>query len=310
MLPSLEDLLRSTWPADPERLTIVDGAQDALDRTINAHIRLGDVVIVEDPTFPPIVDMLELAGARVIGVRCDSEGIVPGELAKALKEHPKALVVQPRAQNPTGAATTEPRRDELAKLLGGTDAMIVEDDHSGSISGAALHSFADPLPDQVMHIRSYSKSHGPDLRLAALGGPADLLDPVIHRRHLGPAWTSRLLQQVLFELLEDAEETEHVAEAAATYASRRHNFIHRLNERRTDNTISLLAGSGINVWVPVDDEQHAVTTLAAQSIGVAPGRPFMVRATDQDYIRVTTATLTTPTEIDQAAEAVSQAASS
>ena len=69
VIEKLEDHLRANWPFPPERLTIVDGAQDALDRTIAAHIHLGDPVIVEDPTFPPIIDMLELAGARIIGVR-------------------------------------------------------------------------------------------------------------------------------------------------------------------------------------------------------------------------------------------------
>ena len=308
VLPALEELLRATWPGDPERLTIVDGAQDGLDRTISAHIRLGDTVMVEDPTFPPIVDMLELAGARVIGVRCDHEGVVPDELRKALKEGPIAMFVQPRAQNPTGAAMTATRRDELAGLLAGTNVMIVEDDHSGSISGAALHSLSEHLDEQVVHIRSYSKSHGPDLRLAAMGGPANLLDPVIHRRHLGPAWTSRLLQQVLFELLEEPEEMAHVADAASTYSQRRLNFVYRLNGRMGGKPLSLLAGSGINVWVPVDDEQHAVNSLAAQGIGVAPGRPFMVNATEQDYVRVTTATLATAADVERVAQAVAEAA--
>ena len=106
--------------------------------------------------------------------------------------------------------------------------IIVEDDHSGSISGAELHSFGETDPDRVVHIRSYSKSHGPDLRLAAMSGPAQLLDPVIHRRHLGPSWTSRLLQQVLLELLTDPDEQDHIAAASQTYAQRRQLFVDRL----------------------------------------------------------------------------------
>ena len=54
-----------------------------------------------------------------------------------------------------------------------------------------------------MHIRSYSKSHGPDLRLAAVGGAGDVVDPVANRRLLGPGWSSRILQAVLVELLRD-----------------------------------------------------------------------------------------------------------
>ena len=307
VLPRLEASLRGSWPYDPERLTIVDGAQDALDRIISAHITLGDAVVVEDPTFPPIVDMLELQGARLIGVRCDASGIVPSDLERALAEDPVALFVQPRAQNPTGAAMTAERRDELTKLLADSDMIIVEDDHSGSISGTDLHSFGERVPDRVVHIRSYSKSHGPDLRLAALGGPAPLLDPVIQRRHLGPSWTSRLLQQVLLELLADTQGQEHVAEAAVAYTRRRRSFIEHLVLRGVPDEAFLDPGTGMNVWLQVSDEQSTVAELASQGIGVAPGRPFMVTTSDQDYIRVTTATLGDPAEIERVATAVAKA---
>ena len=295
VVPALEDHLRNDWPYAPERLTIVDGAQDALDRIINAHVHLGDTVIVEDPTFPPIIDMLELRGARVLGVRCDAEGVMASDLKTVLAHDPAAIFLQPRAQNPTGVTMSARRRDELADLLLGSDVRIVEDDHSGSISGVQLHSLGATLPDQVLHIRSYSKSHGPDLRLAALSGPAQLLDPIIHRRHLGPSWTSRLLQHVLLELLKRADVHAHVDSAAATYAERRRTFLDHLVEVGAASAASR-GGSGLNVWVPVDDEQRVVASLASAGIGVAPGRPFMVNPTDQDYVRVTTSTLADSTD--------------
>ncbi|HAN35327.1 MAG TPA: GntR family transcriptional regulator, partial [Acidimicrobiaceae bacterium] len=59
---------------------------------------------------------------------------------------------------------------ELAALLANSDALVVEDDHSGDIASGALVSLGKWLPQRTVHIRSYSKSHGPDLRLAAVGG--------------------------------------------------------------------------------------------------------------------------------------------
>ena len=287
VIEKLEEQLRSDWPFPPERLTIVDGAQDALDRTIAAHIQLGDPVIVEDPTFPPIIDMLELAGARIIGVRSDAEGVLPESLVEALAENPTAMFVQPRAHNPTGASLTKSRRDELAALLEPTSVIVVEDDHSGSISGTALHSFGPVLLDQVIYIRSFSKSHGPDLRLAAVGGPATLIDPIVNRRHLGPSWTSRLLQGLLYELLTNPDTQETVSRSAETYGDLRKQFIAHLEERG----VSCHEGGGMNVWIQVADEQRAVVSLAAQGIGVAPGRPFMVEPSETDFIRVTISTL-------------------
>ena len=285
VIPELEEILRAEWPNDPDTLTIVDGAQDALDRTINSLVNLGDAVVVDNPTFPPIIDMLDLAGARMIPVRSDDEGILPEDLEAALEEVPVAMFTQPRAHNPTGVSLSAPRAKQLATLLAGTRTIVVEDDHSGWAAGGELHSLATHLPQQVVHIRSFSKTHGPDLRLAAIGGPAQVLDPIVRRRHLGPSWTSRLLQRVLFELLSDEMAQAMVVEAGHIY-----------NERRTAMTDALRShglkpsdGIGMNIWLPVDDEQRVIASLAAQGIGVAPGRPFMVSPLAGDHIRLTIA---------------------
>ena len=88
---------------------------------------------------------------------------------------PGPLFLQPRAQNPAGSAMTARRAKALAGVLAGTATIVVEDDHSYEISTAPLVSLGRWMPDRTVHIRSYSKSHGPDLRLAAVGGAGDLV---------------------------------------------------------------------------------------------------------------------------------------
>lgn len=273
VLPDLEDELRSRWPCSPETLTVVDGAQDALDRIVTAHVRLGDVVVVEDPSFPPLLDMLELAGAEIVGVPVDRHGIEPAALAAAVATEPSAVFVQPRAHNPTGASFDAERAAAIAGLLAPTTALVVEDDHSGEVSGVALHSIATHLPDRVLHVRSFSKTHGPDLRVAAIGGPAALLDPIVSRRRLGPSWTSRLTQRILLAMLTDPTIEASVAAAAVTYAERRATVTTAL----TGRGLTPAPGTGLNLWIDVPDEQRAVVALAANGIGVAPGAPFRVR---------------------------------
>lgn len=272
VLPDLEEELRSRWPETPEMLTVVDGAQDALDRIVSAHVRLGDIVVVEDPTFPPLLDMLELAGARVVGVPVDRHGIDPGVLREAVAVAPAAVFVQPRAHNPTGASFDAERAAVIAALLEPTDALIVEDDHSGEISGVALHSIANHLRGRVLHVRSYSKTHGPDLRVAAVGGPAAALEPIVSRRRLGPSWTSRLTQRILLAMLTDPAIEASVATAAGIYAQRRAG----LSAALTACGVIPAPGAGLNLWLDVADEQRAVVALAANGIGVAPGSPFRV----------------------------------
>ena len=280
--PSWPTRVRADWPFPPEELTVVDGAMDALDRVASVIVRLGDRVVVENPTFPPLLDLLELLGAEVIGVDMDDEGMLPDGLADALAAGATAVFLQPRAHNPTGITLTAARGQQLAAALADSDAIVVEDDHSGDIASGALVSLGEWLPQRTVHIRSYSKSHGPDLRLAAVGGAGDVVSAVANRRLLGPGWSSRILQAVLLEMLDHQPTIDAVDAARAEYAARAAGG-HRCARRAG---VGFTGTDGINLWMQVADERSALLTLAAQGIGAAPGEPFMVRD-DAPSLRVT-----------------------
>ena len=282
VLPELEAQLRDGWPFPAQALTVVDGAMDALDRVAQVVVRLGDRVVVEHPTFPPLLDLLDELGAEVIGVDLDDEGPIIAQVVMALRQQPVAVFLQPRAHNPTGVTTTMRRMKALAAELSKTETIIIEDDHSGDIATGDLVSIGSWLPERTVHIRSYSKSHGPDLRLAAVGGAGEVVTAVANRRLLGPGWSSRILQAVLLEMLDDPATIEAVATARAEYARRRQVVAAVLESKN----VAVTGTDGINLWMTVADERSALVTLAAQGIGAAPGEPFQVRR-DTPHLRVT-----------------------
>ena len=117
VLPALEAVLRERFPFPAERITVVDGALDALDRITAGAVRFGDHVLVENPAFPPMLDLLDSVGAVVVGVPVDGSGLRPDALSVALAAHrPVALFVQPRAHNPTGVSMSL-RRTRARGLL-------------------------------------------------------------------------------------------------------------------------------------------------------------------------------------------------
>ena len=283
VLPQLGEVLIDAWPFRPEALTVVDGAMDALDRVITTLVRLGDRVIVERATFPPLLDLLEQLGADIIGVDVDAEGIVPSSLEAALELTPVALFTQPRAHNPLGISSSAKRVATLAKLVRPTAVTIVEDDHAGDIAASPLASFGRHLPSRTILVRSFSKSHGPDLRLSAVGGAGEPIHRMADRRMLGPGWSSRLLQAVLAELLTDGRTLDTVAGARDEYARRRAALTAALAAR----DVGYSGADGINLWVEVDDERAAQLGMAARGIGVAPGSPFLVAPDGRDHVRLT-----------------------
>ena len=286
-IPELHDLLRETWPAPVESITVLNGALDAIDRALAALVRFGDRVVVENPTFPPFIDLLDHYGLEPVGVELDAEGMRPEAFAAALGSSPAIVLMQPRAHNPTGISMTPARAEQLAGILDRSrtagDTIVIEDDHSGAISSSPDVTLATWLPERVLHVRSFSKSHGPDLRIGAIGGPRPLVDRVVARRLLGPGWTSRMMQAILHELLTDPTSVAQISEARDAYAVRQDALAAAVR----DAGGWLAGGDGINVWLRVADERSAIVQLAAVGIRVAGGGPFQLGETQDPHVRVT-----------------------
>ncbi|MDF2046705.1 GntR family transcriptional regulator [Microbacterium sp. Kw_RZR3] len=312
VLPDLYDVLREQWPVrGVEELTVVDGALDGISRTLDQVVRFGDRVAVESPGFPYFFDLIEAAGAVPVTLESDADGVIPASLARALALGPSAVLLQPRAQNPTGVSMSSERARRLANVLlsvpGGTRVTVIEDDHSALIASAPPVTLALWLPAQVVHVRGFSKSHGPDLRIAALGGPSEIVDRIVRRRMLGPGWTSRLLQSVLFELLTDPRSTAPVRTARLIYRDR----LDRLAAALRRLGIDVGDPDGINLWMPVRDERAALVHAAAEGIGIAAGSPFVVdpdtSPSGGDRVRVTAGSVVENVRL--VAEALARAAS-
>lgn len=307
-IPELHDLLRETWPAPVESITVTNGALDAIDRALATLVRYGDRVVVENPTFPPFIDLLDHYGLEAIGVNLDSEGMRPDAFAAALGSSPAIVLLQPRAHNPTGISMSPARAEQLAGILSlsrtARDTIVIEDDHSGAISSAPDVSLAPWLPERVLHVRSFSKSHGPDLRIGAIGGPRELVDRIVARRLLGPGWTSRMTQSILHELLTHPASIAEIDAARSEYARRQSALADAVQAAGGWSR----SGDGINVWLRVADERAAIVQLTAVGIRVAQGGPFQVGASQDAHVRVTVGMLRDEIETVGAALAVAQSA--
>jgi DNA-binding transcriptional MocR family regulator len=302
VVPALRDLVVASWPFAAEQLTVVDGAMDAHSQFVAAHLRFGDRVAVEQPCFPPLLDLLEMAGAVPIGVGYDHEGPVVEDVGAALDAGAKVLFFQPWGQNPSGQSLSPARAECLAAALAGRDVVVVEDDSAGGTPSGSPLSLGTVLPGQTMLVRSFSKTHGPDLRLAAVGGPRAVVDPIVERRYLGQGWSSRLVQSILVDLLTDPTSSALVARSQGVYAAR----TGAMSEALARRGVHVPGRDGINVWVPVADQGAALLHLASSGVRAASGDPFWISSPRTAHIRVTTASVSEG--YDELADLVAEAA--
>ncbi|MGA8115167.1 MAG: aminotransferase class I/II-fold pyridoxal phosphate-dependent enzyme [Actinocatenispora sp.] len=270
---------------DADALTVTSGALDGIERTLSAHLAPGDRIGVEDPGWANLLDLLAALRLTPVPVPVDDEGPTRSGLRAALAAGVRAVIVTSRAQNPTGAVVSATRATELRTLLAGhPGTLVIEDDHAAELSEQPLAPLVGVTAAWAF-VRSVSKPYGPDLRLAVLAGDQATVARVAGRQRLGAGWVSTVLQRLVLELWRDPEVADLIGRARLDYATRREALRGALVERG----IPARGRSGINVWVPVDDETVALTRLRDAGWVVAPGAAF--RLSSGPGLRITVSEL-------------------
>lgn len=260
---------------DATAMSVVSGAMDGIERVLSTQLRPGDRVAVEDPAFAGLLDLLGVLALVPVPFEIDDEGPQADALERALDAGVGAVIVTPRAQNPTGAATSPARAAELRKVLDRhPDVLVVEDDHAAAVAGAPLASLWSKKRARYAYLRSMAKALGPDVRVALLAGSEDVVARVESRQIVGMRWVSRLLQRLVVAALEDRTTMKAVARAENEYARRRAAVIDALAARG----VPAHGRSGMNVWIPVREEGVALQALATAGWGVAPGERFRLKS--------------------------------
>lgn len=270
----IRDWFAPDCPAGFE-VDLTHGAVDALERLLAIDLLAGDMVAVEDPCFLSSIHLLRNAGLQALGVGVDAEGMVAAELEAALEHGARAVIITPRAHNPTGCSLSARRARALARVLARyPNVLVVLDDHFSLLSGAAYHTVIPRAARRWALVRSLSKTLGPDIRLAAVASDPATSRQLRRRLAPGTAWVSHLLQDIAEAALTSRTSVALFAQARADYLARRT----RLEAALRAHGIGHLAdGDGLNLWIPLDgDDQGVALSLMRQGWLVRHGAGFSV----------------------------------
>jgi DNA-binding transcriptional MocR family regulator len=272
------------------RILATGGAVDAMERLLATHLTRGDAVAVEDPCFVSSIGLLHVHGLRTRPVPVDHDGARPEALADALAAGVRAVIVTPRAHNPTGASLTVARARELRRVLSPhPDVLIIEDDHFSQVSSQRYRRVTPTTAQRWALIRSVSKFLGPDLRVAIVAADPTTAARVEDRLGAATTWVSHLLQHLTASLLDDPDTQRTLDSARTAYQQRSHLLTDALRDAGLDVQRH---SDGLNVWIPLPADEHDVVQRLAQ-LGWAArrGADFAVGDRPPNAIRVTTSTL-------------------
>lgn len=275
----------ATSGVDATAQVVVSGAMDGIDRLLSVSLQPGDRVLVEDPTYAELLDLLRAMRLVPVGVPIDGDGPLPEHVASTVREV-RGAVLTPRAHNPTGASISAARARQLREVLAAhPDILVIENDHSALVAGAE-HCPVATACERWAIVRSVSKAFSPDLRLAVVAGDPSTIALVEARQQLGAGWVSHILQQITHRLWSDPRTEALLARATAVYTDRRTALINALAE----HGIAARGRSGLNVYIEVLEEGTAAQAMLTKGWALRTGEGYRLNDR-QPSLRATVATL-------------------
>ena len=260
----------------PFDIDVTHGAVDAIERLLAAHLVAGDKVAVENPCFLSSINVLRIAGLQAVGVPVDDEGMQAPALEQALARGAQAVILTPRAHNPTGCSLSPRRARALARVLAKhPHALVIVDDHFALLSNSAYQSALPAGAQRWALVRSFTKALGPDIRMALVASDPATSRQLRLRLASGTGWVSHLLQDMVEVTLGRPEVAGQIARARHDYAARRKLLEDAL---RDQGVPCQPRGDGLNVWVPLRGDNQAVAlALAHRGWLVRHGDAFSVQ---------------------------------
>jgi GntR family transcriptional regulator / MocR family aminotransferase len=206
----------------PEQIIVTSGAQQALDLLGRFLLDPGDSVWMEDPGYPGAWQTLRAAGARIVPVPVDQDGL---NVAAARKLSPRAKMayVTPANQFPLGVTMSADRRIELLQWAAEAGAWIVEDEYDAEYRYfgrpvAALQSL--DRSGAVIYVGTFTKMLFNALRLGFLVLPQRLVGTFEAARTLVDRHPPTLDQAILSEFITEGHFGHHVRKMRQIYAER------------------------------------------------------------------------------------------
>jgi GntR family transcriptional regulator/MocR family aminotransferase len=256
---------------DPSEVIIVNGSQQALDLITRVLVERGDRVAIEDPHYPGIREVLRAAGARLLPIPVDHEGLNPARLPNDAK----MVFVTPSHQFPTGVILPLTRRIQLLEWASRKNAVIVEDDHDGEFhyEGRPLESLQGlDTEGRIVYVGTFSRAVFPALRIGYLVVPKPLSAAFTGAKWLNDLHSATLEQQTLAEFITRGMYDRHLGHLRRRNGNRRKALLEAIQNyvgTRVDVTGD---GSGTHIvlWPKKSvSEETLVARAAARGVCIS-----------------------------------------
>lgn len=276
-------------PTEPEQVIVTSGAQQAIGLAASLLTRRGDRVAIESATFPGAASIFAAAGARLVTIPVDEQGVRVDRLRPAVEADGVRLAyLVPSFQTPTGTLMPEARRRELAQLSGEHELPVIDDCAIADLwldrpPPAPVAAFAPDAP--IITIGSLSKLVWGGLRVGWMRAPGSLTAPLLALKASADLGTSAVSQALAAALLPRAGELRALRRRQLGEATAM--LLELLGRLLPDWEWTAPAG-GVTLWarLPGGDADEFAQVALRRGVQILPGSAIAPLREHDDHLRL------------------------
>lgn len=250
---------------------MTSGTQQSLDLLARILLDPGDTVWIEDPGYVGARAALIAAGARLVPVPVDDQGLVVA-VGRALAPAPKLIFITPSRQYPLGVTMTMARRAELLAFAESCGAWVIEDDYD-----CEFRYGGTPLPavqsmdgsGRVIYLGTFSKALLPSFRLGYFVGPPELATAFANAKAIIDKHPPLLEQITLESFMQSGRFAAHIRRMRQIYGERQTCLIEALGRELGSVLTVEPAETGVHLLAVLQDGRDDVAFCAkARTAGI------------------------------------------
>lgn len=266
---------------DASQILVTTGSQQALQMCAHVLLDANDRAWVEEPGYPGARQALMGAGARLVPVPVDQEGL---DVAEGIRRGrgARAVYITPSHQFPLGVTMSAARRMQLLNWATRNGAWIIEDDYdseyrSGGRPIASLQGL--DVGERVIYVGTFSKVMFPALRLGYVVVPKDLVPAFFDARDAVDTFSSTLYQLVMTDFIREGHFARHIRKMRALYMERRTALLQAIHRQLADQLEVIGTEAGMHLVAllrPGVDDVAVSIRAASKGVSARPLSPCYV----------------------------------
>ena len=280
--------------AHESEIQVLSETNQALDFLVTILVKPGDTVIMEEPVSPDAYRAMELAGAKVVTMPIDDEGMVCDNLEnEILKHNPKLMYINSSYHDPTGAALSVSRREQIVDISNKYRLPIIEEDAASELSydDAVIPSIKSfDRIGNIIYIYSFSLTFAPGISLAFVVGPKKLIKALSYLVSVRLVAIDWVTQKLLGRYLSDGTYYSKLEEFRAEYDAKRKLMCEKLDELKPLGVEYTRPKGGIYIWVKLPkgvDSKELMERCYRRRLSILPGYVFYPKKNGgRDHIRL------------------------